>query len=80
MDKNLLLTRVAAIVTTLEETNGTPESMLYIFCDMDMSAYEIVRDILVKANLVTIKGHYVTLTNEGKSMAQRLNAAIKKGS
>lgn len=78
MDKNTLLTRLAAVVTTLDETNGTPESMLYIFCDMDMQAYEILRNVLVKADLVTIRGNYVTLTQNGKETAQKLNAAIKK--
>lgn len=78
MTKNDVLTRVAAIVTTLEETNGSPESMLYIFCEMNMQDYELIRDVLVKAKLVTIKGHYVTLTEEGKKTAQKLNEAIKK--
>ena len=78
MNKMDCLTRIAAIVTALDETNGSPESMLYIFCNMDMHAYETIRDILIKANLVTIKGHYVTLTEEGKKTAQKLNAAIKR--
>ena len=78
MTKNLLLTRIAAIVTTLDETNGSPESMLYIFCEMNMNDYEMIRDILVKAGYVTIKGNYVTLTLEGKETAIKLNAAISK--
>ena len=78
MTKYVLLTRIAAIITTLDETNGSPESMLYIFCGMDMQAYEAIRDILVEANLVTIKGHYVTLTSEGKITAAKINAAIAK--
>lgn len=77
MDKNTLLTRIAAIVTTLEETNGSPESMLYIFCEMDMTAYQAIRDILVRGKLVTIKGNYVTLTSEGKETARKLNEVIK---
>lgn len=78
MTKNDVLTRVAAIVTALDDTNGSPESMLYIFCEMNMQDYELIRDILVKANLVSIKGNYVTLTDNGKQTAQRLNAAINK--
>ena len=77
MTKEMMLTRIAAIVTTLAETNGTPESMLYIFCEMDMQAYEMIRDVLTRAKLVTIKGNYVTLTNEGKETARKLNEVTK---
>ncbi len=76
MDKNVLLTRIAAIVTTLEETDGTPESMLYIFCDMNMGDYEVIRNVLVKAGYVTIKGNYVTLTETGREIACKLNKVI----
>ena len=79
MTKDVLLTRIAAIVTTLEETNGSPESMLYIFCEMNIQDYELIRDVLVKAGYVTIKGNYVTLTEAGKETAAKLNAVISKG-
>ena len=95
MTKDVLLARIAAIVTTLEETNGSPESMLYIFSDMlwllacqintsnesksqnsKHQDYELIRDVLVKAGYVTIKGNYVTLTEAGKETAAKLNAVI----
>ena len=78
MTKDVLLTRIAAIVTTLEETNGSPESMLYIFCEVNMNDYQMIRGILVKAGYVTIRGNYVTLTQSSKETAARLNAAIKR--
>lgn len=76
MTKDLLLMRIAAIVSALNETNGTPESMLYIFCDMNMSDYEVVRNILIKAGYITIKSYYVTLTDDGKAMAQKIDAHL----
>ena len=76
MDKNELLTRIAAILTTLDETKGSPESMLYIFMGMDMDKWSQVRNILIDADLVQIKSHYVTLTPKGKETAQKLNKAI----
>jgi hypothetical protein len=77
MTKDVLLTRIAAIVTTLEETDGSPESMLYIFCEMNMDDWQTLRYILISANIVSIsKGHYVTLTENGKQTAIRLNKAI----
>lgn len=77
MDKKTLLTRIAAIVSTLAETNGSPESMLYIFCDMNMEAWQTIRHVLVTAGLVVIKGNYVTLTPEGLKTANELNEVIK---
>lgn len=78
MDKKLLLSRIAAILTTLLETNGSPESMLYIFCDMNMDHYSTIRDILLDSKLIAIKGHYVTLTDKGKDTAQQLNSVIER--
>jgi hypothetical protein len=77
MDKNQLLVRVAAVVTTLAETDGAPESMLYMLCDMNMEQYGILRDVLVKADLVSISGNYVTLTRNGQITADRLNKSMK---
>lgn len=78
MTKDVVITRIAAIVSTLEDVNGTPESMLYILCDMNMDDWQMIRDILIRANLVTIKGHYVTLTEQGKETANKLNSVIKE--
>jgi predicted transcriptional regulator len=69
----LLLQSLQRALTALDETNGSPESMLYIFCEMNMNDYQMIRDILVKAGFVTIKGNYVTLTSKGKKIAQKLN-------
>jgi len=76
MAKDEMLVKIAAILTTLDETNGSPESMLYIFFDMNMDSYSKVRDILISAGLIRIKSHYVTLTNSGKVTAQKLNKVI----
>jgi len=70
------LAKIAAVIATLDETNGSPESMLYIFFDMNMDLWSSVRSILVKGELVTIKGNYVTLTEKGRQIAKRLNKAI----
>jgi len=77
MTKNILITRIAAILATLEETNGSPESMLYIFCGMNMDDYQAIRGILVDAGYVTIKGNYVTLTASGRETARKINSVIQ---
>jgi hypothetical protein len=73
MDKQMLLKKTAAIIATLGETGGSPESMLYIFLDMDMDLWTIVRNILVESKMIQIRSYYVTLTAEGKRIADKLN-------
>ena len=70
---NRLLAEVAAIVATLQETNGAPESTLYMFLNMDMNRWSIVRSVLIEAKLISICAHYVTLTDEGQKVATKLN-------
>lgn len=77
MAKDKLLAQIAAIVCALDETNGAPESMLYIFLDMNMDLWSKVRDILVESGLIKIQAHYVTLTASGKETAQKLNKTIQ---
>ena len=72
------LARVAAILATLEETNGSPESILYIFCDSNLEEWHFIRGILLEAKLIEINAHYVTLTAKGQETAQKLNAATAK--
>jgi hypothetical protein len=79
MSKKELLTLVAAVLTTLAETNsGAPESQLYILCGMDMERYSILRNALLQCKFVKISGNFVTLTTEGKIAADRLLAVIAK--
>lgn len=70
--------KLAAIIATLQETNGSPESMLYIFFDMNMNLWIQVRNALVADGLVTIKAHFVTLTPKGEALATKINSLLKK--
>lgn len=78
MSKNEAFIKIAAILSALLETNGSPESMLYIFCDMDMDNWQMLRHILIETNLVDIKGNYVTLTEDGRIKAEKLNALVSR--
>lgn len=74
---NTTLTQIAAIVATLNELNsGTPESQLYILCNMNMEQYQRVRSVLVKANYAKISGHFVTLTEDGKAFARKIESVL----
>ena len=74
---NELLYKVAAILCALEETKGAPESSLYMFCDMDIDMWSRLRDIMVESKLIEVKGHWVTLTPDGKMHAEKINRNIE---
>lgn len=81
MERQELMAIFAAILVILaDEAEGCPESTLYMVCRMDMGKWETVRRVLMgNPPLVTIKGHWVTLTADGKTMAAKINAALKVG-
>ena len=71
-------TLLAAIITTLAEVNGSPESMLYLGIGMDMDLWTKIRSMLVGAGIIRVQGHYVTLTDKGRELAGQINAAIAR--
>ena len=78
MDRNTIIARLAAILTTLAEPDvqGTPESLLYILCDMNITDYETLRDIMVKLDWISISGNYVTITATGREKAAQIEEAM----
>lgn len=76
MTKDVLLTRIAAIVTTLDETNGSPESMLYIFCEMNLEDWHTIKQMLISSGLMKCSGFYCSLTEKGKETAKQINSVI----
>ena len=67
---------IMAILTTLLETGGSPAGTLYLALGMNMGVWEIVRDVMLKAGVVSISNHYVTLTEKGKIIAEDINRAL----
>jgi hypothetical protein len=76
MDKNRLMVLVAAVVTTLAESEGCPESTLYLICGSDMDRWNTLRHVLTNGGWVRILNHYVTLTEDGRTLAESINARI----
>lgn len=78
MDRSTLIARLAAILTTLAEPDvqGTPESMLYILCDMNITDYQTLRSIMVGEGWISVKGNYVTITDAGREKAAQIEAAM----
>ena len=67
---------VAAILTTLAEVDGCPESTLYLTVGCDWVKFETIKGILVSAGLINCRGHYVTLTEKCKEIATKLNETL----
>jgi hypothetical protein len=66
-----------AILETLNETDGGPESSIYLAMGCDMSAWEVYRGILVAADWVSIAHHWVSLTDKGRALCADLTTARK---
>jgi hypothetical protein len=73
-----MLAKIAAVLSTLKETNGAPESHLYIFFGMDLDLWTRIRDILISENLIQVKGHFVTLTPFGIQKATQIDKVVNK--
>lgn len=70
---------LAAILTTLEETEGhaCAESTLYIACGMDLSAWNLIKGIMIQAGLIQVcRAHEVSLTAKGIDTARQVAAAL----
>ena len=80
MTRQDLNVRIAAIVTTLAETDGGPESILYLGLGMDMDLWQRLRQMLVQAGIITVASYYVRLTPKGQTLASQLTAAMAKTS
>lgn len=78
MSKQEIMTAMAAILTTLAETDRAPESQLYIFLNQDMRKWEIVKACLDHGKFIKTSGHYVTLTKDGLEAAAKIEEAMKK--
>jgi hypothetical protein len=80
MDKRMAIKYMAAIVTTLSDfPEGSPSGTLYTALATSgatLDDYNTVLGICQKGGLVTVKAHYVTITEEGKQTAAKIKEAI----
>lgn len=64
-----------AILETLNETDGGPESSIHLAMGCNLSAWHTYRGMLVAAGWIAIKGHWVSLTDKGRAMCADLATA-----
>lgn len=76
LTKNQINARLAAILTTLAETGGGPESSIYLALGMDMGLWSMLKGFLLQNGLMTCEGHWCELTGKGASLAEQCNAAL----
>ncbi len=68
-----ILSTLSAIAAT---EDGCPESSLYLALGSEMRTWEMVRGVLSDMKFITVKGNYVRLTEAGKVMAAKIDAAF----
>jgi hypothetical protein len=78
MDRNQLMTYVAAVLTTALETEPRPfpESMAYLAMGADLSKWQTIKQVLVDGGMITTPGYSIQLTDKGRELAQKCNAVL----
>ena len=76
MDKKTMQD-IAVIVTTLAEVDGSPESMLYLAIGADLEYWNTIKYALVSTDLIHEEYNFVTITDKGRALADKINSAMK---
>ena len=80
MTKNQLLICIGAIVETLAEVDGAPESMIWLGLQSQIGTldqFQNVMELMRENKLIKIKGHYVTLEPKGLDLVNKMKEARK---
>jgi len=81
MDKQQLLTWIAGILTTLNEVSPNdpiPASSIYLAMGMNMSDYEIVRNMMLAGGWISTTSSTIALTQKGRDKAIELENAMAR--
>lgn len=79
MDKQQLLSWIAGILTTLNEVSPNdpiPASSIYLAMGMNMSDYELVRNMMTSAGWISTTPSTIALTQKGRDKAIELEQAM----
>lgn len=77
MEKNQVLKLVAAVITTVDEVNFAPESMVYLGLGVNLDQWYTIKGMMTGAGLVTAQYDTLTITPAGHALAQKINAAME---
>lgn len=78
MSATTLVRNLAAVLSTLNGTEGAPESVLYTALGSNLETWSAVRNAGVSLGWIKCRAHYVTLTDAGKSKADAIDALLAK--
>jgi hypothetical protein len=76
MSKNEINKYLCAILTTLNEVEFAPESMIYLAIGADMGKWETLKYMLVSARLATSEDSAMRITPRGRELAEKINAMV----
>lgn len=75
MTRDQLNLYLAAILSTLAETGSGPESSLYLAIGVSLDEWETIKYLLVHAGFVTEAYNELTITEAGRAIAAKVDAA-----
>ena len=77
MTKHEINVYLCAILTTLAEVEYSPESSIYLAIGADLSKWHELKALLTSAGLITTEFNAVKITDLGRLMADKINAAMR---
>lgn len=77
MSEQQVMARVAAILSTLLEAGGGPESSVYLALGSNLSLWQGIKGLMVRSDLIRVDGNsWVELTEKGREIAEQCNAVL----
>lgn len=76
MSKQEINKYLCAILTTLNEVDFAPESMIYLAIGADLSKWQSLKGMLCAAGLATSEHYAMRITAKGRELAAKINALV----
>lgn len=77
-DQKQLQAELAGILTTLLETGGGPESMIYLALNSNLDRWYALKSIMLQVGWITVQHNYVRLTAKGVDTAKKIEDLLAK--
>jgi hypothetical protein len=74
MNASSLITNLAALLSTLNRTDGAPESSVYLVLGCDWNEWLTIRNAAIALGWLSCRGSWVSLTPTGEAKAEQIDA------
>lgn len=76
MSATVLVRNLAAVLSALKGTGGSPESTLYTALGSNLDEWGTVKRAGISLGWIDCRNHYVTLTTAGREKADEIDALL----